>query len=82
MAYLLLVDEDRDSCQLAKRVLSREGHIAEALAMPQEALAWLGANVPSLAIASAGKYGEKARALMDQRFSAGADRRGGSVNQS
>jgi DNA-binding NtrC family response regulator len=65
MASLLLVDEDRDSCQLAKRVLSREGHIAEALTMPQEALAWLGGNVPSLAIASAGKYGEKARTTLE-----------------
>lgn len=73
MASLLLIDEDRDACQLAKRVLGREGHIAKALTRPQEVLTWLGGNSPDLTIASTGKYGVKARMMVELLQQAGVN---------
>jgi DNA-binding NtrC family response regulator len=60
MALLLLIDEERDACYLAKRILSHEGHVIEAFTHTKEALEWLKRNSPDLAIAGTGKHGEKA----------------------
>ena len=65
MALLLLIDEDRDSCYLAKRILSREGHIMGAFTETEEALEWLSRNSPDFAIASAGKHGQRARKMVE-----------------
>jgi DNA-binding NtrC family response regulator len=71
MALLLLIDEDRDACYLAKRILSREGHVTEAFTGTKEALEWLRINSPDFAVASSGKHGEKAGKMMEILLRAG-----------
>jgi DNA-binding NtrC family response regulator len=75
MALLLLIDEDRDSCYLAKRILSREGHVAKAFTGTKEALEWLRNNLPDFAVISAGKHGQQARKMLEALRGAGMEGR-------
>ena len=65
MGLLLLIDEDRDACRLAKRILAREGHVIEAFTGTREVLKWLKLNSPDLAVAYTGKHGEKAAKVLE-----------------
>jgi DNA-binding NtrC family response regulator len=55
MALFLIIEEDRDSQLLIKRVLAKEGHRVAAFSNICEASVWLKENSPDLVIANAGR---------------------------
>ena len=64
MALLLIIDEERDTCALMKRVLIRDGYTVATFTRSGDALKWLEDHSPDLSIVSAGKHGEKAKELL------------------
>ncbi|MFP5213548.1 MAG: response regulator, partial [Acidobacteriota bacterium] len=50
MALILMVDDEQDACQMMRRILSMFGHQVEAFTGAPEAIQWLKANEPDLAL--------------------------------
>lgn len=50
MATILMLDDERDACNLVQRVLSASGHEVHAFTSAKNALDWLKAHSPDLAI--------------------------------
>ena len=73
MAMLLIIDEERDTCALMERVLTRDGHLVATFTRPGDALKWLKDNSPDLVIVSSGKHGEKAKELLEMLKKAGVE---------
>ena len=60
MSLIMVIEEEKDSCEIIQRVFKGQGHEVECFVNSGEARLWLETNTPDLAIVSAGKYGEKA----------------------
>jgi DNA-binding NtrC family response regulator len=73
MALLLIIDEERDSCVLMKRVLIRDGYSVATFTRSGDALKWLEDHSPDLSIVSAGKHGETAKELLGLLKEAGVE---------
>jgi DNA-binding NtrC family response regulator len=50
MALILIVDDEKDACQLMQRILSAHGHQIAAFTDAGEAVEWLSAYSPDLAL--------------------------------
>lgn len=50
MALILMLDDEKDACQLVQRILSLSGHDVRAFTTAKEALGWLQDNKPELAL--------------------------------
>ncbi len=65
MALVLMVDDDRDSCRLVERLLSKGGHRVHALHAASDALYWLSDSDPDLVLLHFKPWGKDALAVLE-----------------
>lgn len=71
MAFILSINEEKDSLALSERLLTAEGHRVISFEKVQDAVGWLKDHFPDLVLASGGRQGEKARETVNHLIKAG-----------
>lgn len=66
MALVLVLDDERDACQLMARIISSFGHEVKAFTDSEEALKWVSRREPDLALLDVGLHGSYGIDVVDR----------------